>query len=302
MEMLDELRQLIERHCAAARWPTAIPGVTLMRADAPTLPVGALHKPLLCIVAQGRKRVLLGEKLFEYDSAKYLIASVDLPITGAVCEASARTPYLAMSFALDPAILAAMLLDMPQSGDGGKPFPGLAVSPMTADLLDPVLRLLRLLDRPADSAMLAPLAEREILYRLLLGPQGPMLRQIALADSRLSQIARAIGWIKDNYEQPLRIEALAAIAHMSPSSLHRHFKQVTAMSPLQFQKRIRLQEARRRVLGQQGDAASVGFAVGYESPSQFSREYSRLFGAPPGRDAARLRASAPDRTELTQAL
>jgi AraC-like DNA-binding protein len=302
MEMLDELRQLIERHCAAARWPTTIPGVTLMRANAPTVPVGSLCQPLLCIIAQGRKRVLLGEKLFEYDSAKYLIASVDLPITGVVCEASAKTPYLALSFVLDPAVLAAMLLDMPQSADGGKPFPGLAVSPMTPDLLDPVLRLLRLLDRPADAKMLAPLAEREILYRLLLGPQGPMLRQIALADSRLSQIARAIGWIKQNYEQPLRIEALATIAHMSPSSLHRHFKQVTAMSPLQFQKRIRLQEARRRVLGHEGDAASVGFAVGYESPSQFSREYSRLFGAPPGRDATRLRASARDSAELTQAL
>jgi AraC-like DNA-binding protein len=302
MEMLDELRRLIERHCAATRWPTPIPGVTPMRAEAPTLPVGALHKPLLCIVAQGRKRVLLGEKLFEYDAAKYLIASVDLPITGAVCEASAKTPYLAMSFALDPAALAAMLLDVPQSADDRKPSSGLAVSPMTADLLDPVLRLLRLLDRPADAKMLAPLAEREILYRLLLGPQGPMLRQIALADSRLSQIARAIGWIKQNYEQPLRIEALATIAHMSPSSLHRHFKQVTAMSPLQFQKRIRLQEARRRVLGLEGDAASVGFAVGYESPSQFSREYSRLFGAPPGRDAARLRTSASDGAELTEAV
>jgi AraC-like DNA-binding protein len=302
MEMLDELRQLIDRHCAAARWPTPIPGVTLMRANAPTVPVGSLCQPLLCVVAQGRKRVLLGEKLFEYDSAKYLIASVDLPITGVVCEASVETPYLALSFVLDPATLAAMLLDMPQSADGGKPFPGLAVSPMIPDLLDPVLRLLRLLDRPADAKMLAPLAEREILYRLLLGPQGPMLRQIALADSRLSQIARAIGWIKQNYEQPLRIEALATIAHMSPSSLHRHFKQVTAMSPLQFQKRIRLQEARRRVLGLEGDAASVGFAVGYESPSQFSREYSRLFGAPPGRDATRLRASAQDQAELTQAL
>ncbi len=305
MEMLDELRHLIERHCAAARWPTAIPGVTLMRADAPTMPVGSLHRPLLCIIAQGRKRVLLGEKLFEYDAAKYLIASVDLPITGEICEASAKTPYLAMSVGLDPATLAAMLLDMPQSGDGGKPFPGLAVSPMTPDLLDPVLRLLRLLDRPAGRQNAgAPLAEREILYRLLLGPQGAMLRQIALADSRLSQISHAIQWIKQNYDRPFRIETLAAIAHMSPSSLHRHFKQVTAMSPLQFQKRIRLQEARRRVLGLEADAASVGFSVGYESPSQFSREYSRLFGVPPGRDAAQLRASARDSSleALTQAL
>ena len=289
MEMLDELRQLIDRHCAAARWPTPIPGVTLMRAHAPTVPVGSLCQPLLCVVAQGRKRVLLGEKLFEYDSAKYLIASVDLPITGVVCEASVETPYLALSFVLDPATLAAMLLDMPQSADGGKPFPGLAVSPMIPDLLDPVLRLLRLLDRPADAKMLAPLAEREILYRLLLGPQGPMLRQIALADSRLSQIARAVQWIRAHYAEALRIEHLAAVARMSESSFHRHFRAVTSMSPLQYQKQTRLQQARARLLASAQNAAAVGFEVGYDSPSQFSREYSRLFGAPPGRDIARLR-------------
>jgi AraC-like DNA-binding protein len=299
MEMLDELRALIERHCGAARWRTAITGVTLRRASAPTVPVATLCEPLLCIVAQGRKRAMLGEKILEYDAAKYLVGSVDLPVTSEICEASAETPYLAMSLVLDPAAIAAMLLDMPPGADDGRPAPGLAVSPLTADLLDPVVRLLRLLDRPRDIPMLAPLAMREILYRLLLGSQGPMLRQIALADSRLSQIARAIAWIKQNYERPLRIEALAAIAHMSPSSLHRHFKGVTAMSPLQFQKRIRLQEARRRVLGLNVDAASVGFSVGYESPSQFSREYSRLFGVPPGRDAARLRASALDPRELT---
>jgi AraC-like DNA-binding protein len=300
MEMLSELRELIERHCGAPRSPTAIPSVTLMRSNAPTIPVGSLYRPTLCIVAQGRKRVMLGEKHFEYDSAKYLIGSVDLPISGEICEASEQTPYLAMSVGLDPATLATMLLDMPESADEGKALAGLAVSPLTADLLDPILRLVRLLDRPRDIAMLAPLAEREILYRLMLGPQGAMLRQIALRDSRLSQISRAIKWIKENYERPFRIETLAAVANMSASSFHRHFKGVTAMSPLQFQKLIRLQEARRRVLAQQDDAASVGFAVGYESPSQFSREYSRLFGAPPGRDAARLRASARDPAELTQ--
>ena len=302
MEMLNELRDLIERHCDAPRWPTAIPSVTLMRANAPTVPVGSLHQPSLCIVAQGRKRVMLGEKRFEYDSAKYLIGSVDLPISAEVCEASEQTPYLAMRIGLDPATLAAMLLDMPEGADDGKPLAGLAVSPLTADLLDPVLRLVRLLDRPRDIAILAPLAEREILYRLMLGPQGAMLRQIALRDSRLSQISRAIKWIKENYERPFSIETLAAVANMSASSFHRHFKGVTAMSPLQFQKLIRLQEARRRVLAQQDDAASVGFAVGYESPSQFSREYSRLFGAPPGRDAARLRAAAIDPEELTQSV
>jgi AraC-like DNA-binding protein len=300
--MKEELGALIERHCAARRWASPIPRVMLMRATAPSIPVASLCQPLLYVVAQGSKRVTLGEKVFDYDAAKYLVGSVDLPVTGEIREASVERPYLAMSLSLEPATLAAMLLDMPSDAEERKSMAGLAVSPLTADLLDAVVRLLRLLDRPPDIAMLAPLAEREILYRLLIGPQGPMLRQIALADSRLTQIARAICWIKQNYDRPLRVEALAEIAHMSSASFHRHFKAVTAMSPLQFQKRIRLQEARRRVLGLDADAASVGFAVGYESPSQFSREYSRLFGVAPGRDAARLRASGVDPRELTSGI
>ena len=296
--MGGELGALIDRHCVARRWASPIPRVMLMRATAPSSPAASLCEPLLYVVAQGRKRVMLADKVFDYDAAQYLVGSVDLPVTGEIREASVETPYLAMSLTLDPATLAALLLDAPPGADAPKPLAGLAVSPLTADLLDAVVRLLRLLDHPGDIAVLAPLAEREILYRLLAGPQGPMLRQIALADSRLSQIARAIGWIKRNYDRPLRIEALAEIAHMSPSSLHRHFKAVTAMSPLQFQKRLRLQEARRLVLGPHTDAASVGFAVGYGSPSQFSREYSRLFGAPPGRDAARWRVSDIDEGEL----
>ena len=169
--------------------------------------------------------------------------------------------------------------------------PGMTVSPITLDLLDPVVRLLQLLDRPQDIAMLAPLTEREILYRLLMGEQGAMLRQIALADSHLSQVSRATVWLRRNYAQPFSINTLAQVASMSPSSLHRHFKAVTNLSPLQYQKQIRLQEARARLLSQQGDAATIGLAVGYESPSQFGREYSRLFGVPPARDAARLRGA-----------
>ena len=175
-------------------------------------------------------------------------------------------------------------------GTDGPRAQGIGIGPLEADLLDPVLRLLRLLDRPAEAAALAPLVEREILYRLLCGPQGPMLRQIALADSRLSQVARAVAWIRENYHRPLRIDALAALAAMSPATLHRHFRAVTALSPLQYQKQIRLHEARRRMLARDADAQRIGFLVGYDSPSQFSREYARLFGAPPARDAARLRA------------
>jgi AraC-like DNA-binding protein len=302
METLAELRALIARHCNDGRYQTPIPRVALLRSNRPTAPQQSFQDPMFCVIMQGRKRVMLGEQVYDYDPAKYLVTSVDLPISGSISAATPETPYLSFSLRLDPATLAALLIEMPRPAEDAELSAGLAVSPMTADLLDPVARLLRLLDRPSDIAMLAPLAEREILYRLLLGPQSAMLRQIALADSRLSQISRAICWIRDHYEQPFRMETLAEVSHMSASSLHRHFKAVTTMSPLQFQKRIRLQEARRQLLGQQTDVGSIGFAVGYESPSQFSREYSRLFGAPPARDAQRLRGSAREALELADQL
>ena len=302
MELLSELGALIARHCRNGRVEPAIPGMILHRSETVTQTNPGIYEPRLCVVAQGRKRVILGERLYEYDAAKYLVVSVDLPVVAAVVDASRETPYLAFSMRLDPAALAALALDMPENDRAQWPASGLAVSPLTDELLDPCVRLLRLLDRPRDIAMLAPLVEREILYRLMLGEQGAMLRQIARADSRMSQIARAIGWIRENYDKPLRIEVLAQRTGMSASSLHRHFKAVTAMSPLQFQKRMRLQEARRRVLLQGAAAARIGFSVGYESPSQFCREYSRLFGVPPGRDAARLRGSASAPRELAQPL
>ena len=295
VQPIDDLRDLIARHCAARRWASPIPRLTLLRSDAPTMPIGTIYQPVLCIIAQGRKTVMLGQQVFEYDAAKYLIASVDLPVTGAVSEATAARPYLALSLVLDQTALASMLLDIGEGRREAAPCAGLAVTSVTADLLDPVLRLVRLLDRPRDIAMLAPLAEREILYRLLLGDQGAVLRQIALSDSRLSCVSRAIARIRSHFAEPCRIEALAEIAGMSPSSFHRHFKAVTTMSPLQYQKQVRLQEARRLLLAQRSDAAGIGFSVGYESASQFSRDYSRLFGCPPARDAARLRVlSGPE--------
>jgi AraC-like DNA-binding protein len=287
---LSELQALIGRYCDSGAVETPIPRLALHRATAPTGPMSTLYEPALCVVVQGRKQAMLGATSYIYDAAKYLVVSVDLPIVGGVIEASEEKPYLGFRLSLDPAMLAAMLLEMPaDSSDAQRPGTGLALSPLTPDLIDPVLRLVRLLDRPGDIAMLAPLAEREILYRLLQGPQRAMLRQIALADSRLSQINRAIGWIRRHYADPFRIETVAEAARMSPSSFHHHFKAVTSMSPLQYQKQIRLQEARRLILAQHKDAAAAGFAVGYESPSQFSREYRRLFGEPPVRDAARLR-------------
>jgi AraC-like DNA-binding protein len=238
------------------------------------------------------KRTVLNDKVFEYGAGQYLVVSVDLPIVGHVVRASSEEPYLAFAMTLKPAAIATLLLETAASDQGAVEARGFAISDTTIDLLDPMVRLLRLLDRPQDIAVLGPMIEREILWRLLTGEQGGTARQIGLADSRLSQIGRAIRWIRVHYAEVIRIEDLAQVAGMSASSLHRHFRGVTAMSPLQYQKQIRLQEARARLIAESQDVATVGFDVGYDSPSQFSREYRRLFGAPPGKDIARLRKSS----------
>jgi AraC-like DNA-binding protein len=282
---MSELRALLRRHCHSAATTTPIPRLTLSRSDVKTSPTHAVYYPLLWVIAEGRKRVFLGNEEFHYDPMSYLVASLSLPVSGQVIEA----PYRGLTLALDLPSLAALLLEIPPIAASRGPSKAMAVNKLDDELLDPILRLLRLLDRPRDIAVLAPLIEREILYRLLLGPRGEMLRQLALPASHISLISRAIDLIRRRYDQPLRVEDLARIAGMSAPSFHRHFRAVTAMSPLQFQKRIRLQEARRLLLSKNSDAASVGFDVGYESASQFSREYSRLFGSPPARDSARIR-------------
>jgi AraC-like DNA-binding protein len=215
-----------------------------------------------------------------------------VPITGQIIEADPKTPYLCLRVDLDAAMLSALMVEAGSSGTASQhPGPALSLSRVTPELLDAAIRLLRLLAAPRDMPILSPLAEREILYRLLMGEQGSKIRQIATADGKLQQVNRAVGWIKRNYRKPFRIEAVASEARTSPSALHHHFKAVTAMSPLQYQKQLRLQEARRPILGLSMDAATAGHEVGYESPSQFSREYRRrLFGAPPLRDTARLKA------------
>ncbi|MDQ2078674.1 AraC family transcriptional regulator [Xanthobacteraceae bacterium Astr-EGSB] len=271
---------------------TAVPNLFLIRSSRPTDPLHGLQQPAVCIVAQGRKQVMAGRAVLAYDAAHYLVAAVEVPIVGQILEASVAKPYLCLRLDLDPAAIAALMMEAPVRGDDGSvPGPSLAISRVTPPLLDAAVRLMRLLESPQDIAVLAPLAEREILYRLLMGEQAARLRQIAIAESRTQQVARAIAWIKENFRAPFSMEALAAHAHMSPSTLHMHFKAVTAMSPLQYQKQIRLQEARRLILSQSLDAAVAGHNVGYDSPSQFSREYKRLFGAPPARDIARLRLS-----------
>ena len=292
MEPLEELRLLIARHAGSARTVMTPSGVKIVMADSPTELTHHVLEPMLAVVAQGAKRAVLGDKVFEYGAGQYLVVSVDLPIAGHVFQASRELPYLAVGLPLKPATIATLLLEMAAS-DRPSPEPaGLGVSDAPRELLESVVRMLRLLERPRDAAVLGPMLEREILWWLLNGEQSATVRQIGLADSRLSQISRAIRWIRVHHAKPFRIEELAEMAAMSASSFHRHFRAVTTMSPLQYQKLIRLQEARARLLVESDDVAAIGFSVGYESPSQFSREYSRLFGAPPGRDVARLRTVA----------
>ena len=286
---LDELRDIVSRHGDAAS--TAIPRVGFHTGTDTTAALPVIYPTMACFVLQGCKRVTFGSRSLEYRGESYMLLSAELPVTGQVIEATARAPYLAVSLRLDPSAIAALLIDIPpaQIRTTG---PGFGIGKLTAELQAPLLRLLRLIDTPADIRVLAPLAERELLYRLLQGPHGPLLRQLTVAGSRLSQVRRAIEWIRTDVSRALRIETLAAHAGMSASSFHRHFKTVTGLSPLQYQKQLRLQDARRRLLSEAGDVTSVALAVGYESTSQFTREYARHFGLSPARDAARLRLAS----------
>lgn len=273
--------------------PTAVAGMEFIRSSVTGEPVHNVYLPSLCVIAQGAKQVMLGDEIYLYDRSRYLAASVDLPIVGTVIEATPEQPYLCFKLDLDPKEIASLLLEaeLPVAGTS-TPARGLFVSSLSREMIDAVLRLVRLLDAHEDIPALAPLARREILYRLLKSEEGYRLRQMATAHSQTKRIAKAIEWLKSHYVEPLRIEHVASEANMSASSLHHHFKAVTAMSPLQYQKQLRLQEARRLLLSEAVDAATAGHRVGYESPSQFSREYSRLFGAPPGRDLQQLRQQA----------
>jgi len=287
----DELASRIERYASpdggCGRWH---PRLAFYRAEAPEPRLSMVYDPALVLVAQGAKQVILGGEVYRYDESNYLLSAFDLPAHCQVVEASPGRPYLCVKLCLDMDLLRELLASAPEALPGATGL-GLAVSPLDQGLLDAVLRLVRLIETPDDMAVLGPLVEREILYRLLIGPQGNRLRQRAVAGSRSQQVARAIDWLRRHYRQPLRIGDLAAEVAMSASSLHHHFRAVTAMSPLQYQKQLRLQEARRLLMSEAGDVASVAHRVGYESPSQFSREYSRQFGAPPSRDVEQLRRS-----------
>jgi AraC-like DNA-binding protein len=278
--------------------PTAIPSVTFYRRSHPTEPAYGVDRPAFCMVAQGGKDVMFGGTTYRYDPNHYLVVSVDVPTIVHVVEATPEIPYLGLHIDFDPAEVGEMIVEsgLPMSnGNGFKP--GLFVSPFTTDLRDAVWRYLQLLENPQDIHVLEPLIKREIIYRLLTSENGGVLRQIAMTNSQAQSIVHAIGWLKQNYAQPLRIDEMARELHISPSSLHHMFKSITSVSPLQYQKRLRLQEARRLMLGEGLDAANAALRVGYGSPSQFSREYHRLFGAPPLSDIARLRkgSSSGDR-------
>ncbi len=254
-------------------------------------PVHLVHEPLFGVVLQGEKQVALGNRLFTFKRKHFLVVSVDLPVTIRISVASPSQPYVALAMALNPAQVATLLLEAAAADGSPAEATGIGVSVAPTELLEAVARLVRLLDHPRDLAVLGPLAEREILWRLLCSDQGHRVRQIGLADSRLSQLARAMRWMRDNYSGVMRIEDLARLSGMSITSFHRQFRAVALMSPLQYLKQIRLQEARARLLAGAEDVAMVGHVVGYDSPSQFSREYRRAFGLPPGQDARLLRAS-----------
>ena len=287
----DELVQIIERYSTKdGVHQTAIPSLFFMRESNASVLRHGVYKPSFCMVVQGAKEVWLARERFRYSPADYLVASVHLPVTAQVTEATPEVPYLGFKLEFTANQILEVLRDSEiRVGPRENAKRGMFVSQMELPLLDAVIRLARLLDNPKDIPMLAPLYTKEILYRVLQGQHGVTLEQIAVEGSSAYQIKDVIEHITNNFVRSFRIEELAEIANMSVSSLHRHFKEVTAMSPIQFQKQLRLQEARRLLLTESADATDVAFRVGYESPSQFSREYSRMFGFPPRQDIKRMK-------------
>jgi AraC-like DNA-binding protein len=286
-----ELAKLIERLSKQdGVHPTTIPSLFLICESVITEPISRVNEPSFCIILQGEKEVLLGEERFLYGPGHYIVASVDLPVTGQVIKASADAPYLAFKLEFTSSQVLEVLNGTDfKTGQGKNAKRAMYVSEIEPSLLNAVVRLASLLGTPKHIPVLAPLLKKEILYWILQGPHGEALEQMVLEGSNASRIREVIDHIINKYEESFRIEELAEIANMSVSSLHRHFKEVTAMSPIQFQKQLRLQEARRLLLAELTDVADVAFRVGYESQSQFSREYSRMFGFPPRVDIKRMR-------------
>ena len=284
---IEALCQQVGPHAGPPYGATNVPRLALGALSEPTSGVATVFEPVACLILRGAKEVTIGQTVLRYDTAHYFVASLDLPAMGRVVEASADSPYLGAGLTLDRSLLADLIASMPPDMIGSQGAAaersGFSISPVTPDLLEAWAGLLALLGQPDDVALLAPLREREILYRLLRGPLGGQLCQIAQEDSRLSRVRRVIAWMRAHYDQGLHTAELAEIAGMSVPSFHRHFKAATAMSPLQYQKALRLHAA-RRLLASGTEVSGAAYAVGYESASQFSREYSRAFGLPPSRD------------------
>jgi AraC-like DNA-binding protein len=285
-QQLAELRALTA-WAGNSKTATGIPRVAMVQGQVPKHELAACYDPMVNLILQGSKSMTVGSQTLHYDPATYFVMSVDLPAVGAVHPSTSGAPYLAVSLTLDPKVIATLLTDLP-SPAAQAPTAGFSVAAVTPELLDAWVRMLRLMNRPGDIPALAPAYEREILYRVLQGPHAALLHGIATPSTALARINLAIRWIRQHFAEPLRVEVLAAIAAMSPSAFHRHFKSVTALSPVQFQKRIRLLQARLLLVSGGLKASDVAFDVGYESATQFSREYARFFGAPPAKDAARI--------------
>jgi AraC-like DNA-binding protein len=294
--------ELVERLARAAREDGTVEplrGLHIHRVSTPTEPVHGVSIPAFCVIAQGSKAIYLGEDYYRYDPAHYLLATVELPIVIQIGNASKERPYLSLRLDLDPALVGSVMVE------AGLPSPrgqanakAIDVSPLDAGLLDATVRLVRLVDSPTEARILKPLVTREIVYRLLVGAQSARLRHLAAFGGATNRIATALERIRSDYDKPLRIESLARELGMSASGFHAQFKAVTAMSPLQLQKQLRLQEARRLMFGEDLDATTTGRRVGYDDASYFSREYKSVFGAPPIRDIQRLRVAAGTSADL----
>lgn len=290
-DQLLELRSLASK-AENRRTETGIPRVAMVQGEIPEYMLAAVYDPMINLILQGSKTMTVGDRTLRYDPATYFVMSIELPAVGTVHPATSGAPYLALSLTLDPTVLATLLTDLPSptphNESENDDSAGFSVAATTPALMDAWLRMLRLMGKPDDIAALAPVYEREILYRVLRGPHGWMLRDIAAPDTAMARISQAIQWIRRHFAEPIRVEMLAQKAAMSVSAFHRHFNAVTTLSPLQYQKRVRLLQARMLMIAGAKSVTNAAFEVGYESATQFSRDYARIFGLPPSRDTAKI--------------